>query len=91
MEEHVMTTRMTPSRRAAAIEKLEKEAAIIRQSQAAITRAARRRDLYIVKLLDGGMTEREVGEHANLTGPRVHQIYHTRPATSTKPKRKARR
>lgn len=86
-----MSTRMTPSRKTAAIEKLEREAEIIRRSQAAIDRAARRRNLYIVKLLDAGMTEREIGVLCNLSGPRVHQIYHGKPATTTKPKRKARR
>lgn len=86
-----MTAKMTPSRKAVAIEKLEKEAEIIRRSQAAIDRAARRRNLYIVKLLNAGMTEREIGALCNLSGPRVHQIYHGKPATTTKPKRKARR
>ena len=85
-------TGMTPSRKAAAIEKLEHEAEIIARAQRAIDRAARRRNLYIVKLLDAGLTEREIGAMCNLSGPRVHQIYHGRPATSTKPKvKKARR
>lgn len=86
-----MTTRMTVIQRMNNIEKLQEQRDIIREAQRTIARATRRRNLYVIKLLDGGLTEREVGEHAGVTGPRAHQIYHGKPATSTKPKRKARR
>lgn len=36
----------------------------------------KKRDRLIVKLADRDLSEREIGRMANMSGPRVNQIYH---------------
>lgn len=57
-------------------QQMEVEAGKIRAARQIIERVSPRRDALIVKMLDAGMTEREVGALADLSGPRVHQIYY---------------
>ncbi len=56
--------------------KLAAEAELIEDLTLKTAAARKRRDALIVKLSDRGLSEREVGLLAKMTGPRVNQIYH---------------